>query len=81
MMEQTIHSSCSPVHALPLAAMLRAVTARVSATTTAAAIKVSSSFLTATSLLVCRCWQSLLRVEMVRDESVDVDAGSGRGHP
>ena len=52
MMEQTIHNSCSSARALPLAAMHRFVTARVSTTTTAAASKVSCSLLTANSLLV-----------------------------
>ena len=46
MMKQSIHSSCSPGHALALAGMDRAVTARVSVITAAAASKVSSSFLT-----------------------------------
>ena len=40
MMKQSIHSSCSPGHALALAGMDRAVTARVSVITAAAASKV-----------------------------------------
>ena len=77
MMEQATHSSCSPVHALPLAAMLREVTARVSATTTAAATKVSCPLLTAHSLLVrcrARCW---LHAVVVRHVSANVDDESG----
>ena len=47
MMEQSIHSSCSPARSQPLVAMHRAVTAHVSLATTVAAIKASSSVLTA----------------------------------
>ena len=50
--EQTTQSSCSTGHVLPLAAMHRFVTARMSTTTTAAASKISCSLLTANSLLV-----------------------------
>ena len=81
MMEQTIHSSSSPGHALALAGMDRAVTARVSVTATAAASKVSGSFLTAHSHLVRRhepCW---LRAVVVRRILVDVLDGSGCAHP
>ena len=80
MMEQTIHSTCSPGHALALAGMVRAVTALVSATATAAAIKVPSSFLTAHSHLVRwheRCW---LRTVVVHHMSADVDDGSSHVH-
>ena len=50
MTEQTMDSSCSPAHARHLVARHRAVTARVSVTSRAAAIKVSWSFHAAHSL-------------------------------
>ena len=77
MMEQTIHSSCSPAYARPLAAMHRVVTAHESVTATAAATKVSCPLFTAYSLLVrCRA-RSRLHAVVVRHISADVDDESG----
>ena len=61
--------------------MLHAVAAHVSATATAAAIKVSSSFLTAHSPLVRRHKQRWLRVMVVHHVSAEPDDDSGHAHP
>ena len=81
MAEQTMHSSSSPAHARPLVARHRAVTARVSVTSRAAAIKVSWSFHVAHSLCA-RCGERhVLRMEVVRHNSVVVVDGSGHAYP
>ena len=49
MMEQTIHSSCSPGDARPESAVLHAVAAHMLQTATAAAISILCLFLTAHS--------------------------------
>ena len=81
MTEQTMHSSCSPAHARPLVAMHRVVTARVSVTSRAAAIKVSWSFHAANSLCAGCDKRHLLRLEVVRQVSVVVVDGSGHAYP
>ena len=81
MTEQTMHSCCSPAHAQPLVAMHRTVTARVSVTSRAAAIKVSWSFHAAHSLCAGCDERHLLRVEVVRQVSVVVDGDSGHAYP
>ena len=81
MTEHTMHSSCSPAHARPLVAMHRAVTARVSVTSRAAAVKVSWSFHAANSLCAGCDEQHLLRVEVVHHVSVVSVDGSGHAYP
>ena len=79
--EQTMHSSCSPAHARPLFAVHRTITARVSETSRTAAIKVSWSFHVAHSLCA-RCGERhVLRMEVVRHDSVVVVDGSGHAYP
>ena len=80
MLEQAIHSSCSPAHACSLVAMVRAVAVRVSVTATATAIKISSSLPTAHCPLVRRHEQHWLRVMVVRKMSVGIDVDSGHAH-
>ena len=81
MAEQTMRSSCSPAHARPLVDRHRAVTARVSVTSRAAAIKVLCSFHAAHSLCAGCGERHLLRVKVVRHMSVVVDDGSDHEHP
>jgi hypothetical protein len=80
MIEQSIHSSCSPAHARPLVAVHRAVTERVSVTSRTAAIKVSCSFSTANSPCAPRCRRRWPRAVTDRHTPVDMDAGSGCAH-
>ena len=81
MTEQTMHSSCSPAKAQPLVARHRTVTARVSVTSRAAAIKVSWSFHAAHSLCAGCDERHLLRVEVVRQVSVVSVDDSGHAYP
>jgi len=60
--------------------MLCAATALVSATATAVAIKVSSSFLTANSPCASRCRRRWPLAVVVRHIPVDMDHGSGYAH-
>ena len=61
--------------------MLCAVTALVPATITAAAIKVSSSFLSAHSSLVRQHEQRWLCVAVIRDMSINTIDGNGHTDP
>ena len=80
MMEQSIHSSCSPARAQPLVAMHRAVAEHVSLATTAAAIKVSSSVISAHHHSYGEHDVHCLFVVVARRSSVGTDGDSARAY-
>ena len=80
MMEQFIHSSCSPARSQPLVAMHRAVTAHVSLATTVAAIKASSSVLTAHHHPYGEHDEHCRVVVVARRSSVGADGESARAY-